>query len=254
MVAYSQLLVNLIESIDSIDSGYNPNEYESLRRYHALKYIEHKNSDFDLSRQHLKRMRQLDAESMNEPVEKKIDNSYKGEHEAPNKNDSPLHDLTKVYPDDIYSPDSVRLYGTGESFDHESMYHIKSAKNAPNKKVKIYRAVPLIKNKDEQLRDLEKSKKLYFSRGIKPHDYDSYFKKPNAYDYFGDKEKEIHSTSDIIKPTINNGDWVTLTKQYAIEHGKSNLNGNYRLLSKTVPVKHVFTDGNSIHEFGYDNS
>lgn len=47
MVAYSQLLVNLIESIDS---GYNQNEYESLRRYHALKYIEHKNSDFDLSR------------------------------------------------------------------------------------------------------------------------------------------------------------------------------------------------------------
>ena len=57
-----------------------------------------------------------------------------------------------------------------------------------------------------------------------------------------------------IKPTINNGDLVTLTKQYAIEHGKSNLNGNYRLLSKTVPVKHIFTDGNSIHEFGYDNS
>lgn len=53
---------------------------------------------------------------------------------------------------------------------------------------------------------------------------------------------------------INPGDWVTINKRYAIQHGKSNLDGEYTVLSKTVPAKHLYTDGNSIHEWGYDPS
>jgi hypothetical protein len=56
------------------------------------------------------------------------------------------------------------------------------------------------------------------------------------------------------KIEINPGDWVTLTRQYAKQHGESNLNNNYDIISKTVPSKHVYTNGDSIHEFGYDPS
>jgi hypothetical protein len=57
-----------------------------------------------------------------------------------------------------------------------------------------------------------------------------------------------HAKSAVINP----GDWVTPTKDYAIQHGESNLQGQYRIVSKKVPAKHLWTDGNSIHEWGYD--
>ena len=53
---------------------------------------------------------------------------------------------------------------------------------------------------------------------------------------------------------INNGDWVTTVRQYAKEHGDSALNGDYRIVSKTVPAKKLFTNGDSWLEFGYDES
>ena len=52
---------------------------------------------------------------------------------------------------------------------------------------------------------------------------------------------------------IRNGDWITLTRRYAEQHGKSNIIGRYRVISKQVKAKNVYTDGNSIHEFGYDD-
>ena len=52
---------------------------------------------------------------------------------------------------------------------------------------------------------------------------------------------------------IRNGDWITLTRRYAEQHGKSNIIGNYRVISKRVQAKNIYTDGNSIHEFGYDD-
>lgn len=51
---------------------------------------------------------------------------------------------------------------------------------------------------------------------------------------------------------INPGDWVTINKEYAKQHGESALDGNYKIVSKTVTAKDIFTDGNSIHEWGYD--
>ena len=55
--------------------------------------------------------------------------------------------------------------------------------------------------------------------------------------------------SDIEK--INSGDWVTIYRPYAKEHGLSSLRGKYKILSMTVPAKNLFTDGNSIYEWGY---
>ena len=52
---------------------------------------------------------------------------------------------------------------------------------------------------------------------------------------------------------IRNGDWITLTYQYAVNHGESNIIGKYRVISKKVRISDVYTNGDSIHEFGYDD-
>ena len=53
---------------------------------------------------------------------------------------------------------------------------------------------------------------------------------------------------------INAGDWVSLSKQYAKDHGESALNGNYKIISKKAPARQLFTNGDSINEFGFDPS
>ncbi len=50
---------------------------------------------------------------------------------------------------------------------------------------------------------------------------------------------------------INEGDWITLSKNYATEHGEAHLDGNYVILEKKVKAKDVFTNGDSINEWGY---
>lgn len=123
-------------------------------------------------------------------------------HTAPLRDEynAPAHELTKIYPKDIYE-NGARYYGSGyDQLDAEVMPILNRIKNNPDAEVTIYRAVP--KNK-----------------GIKD---------------------------------FNKGDWVTLTKGYAKEHGESNLGGNYEILSKKVKADEVFTDANSLQEFGYD--
>lgn len=124
---------------------------------------------------------------------------YRGTHKAPDgETGAPLHDLTNIYPDDIYGPNGARYYGHGDPIDNFTISVIQAAKNKPSMPVKIYRAVPANVNK------------------------------------------------------INFGDWVTINRQYAIMHGESWLHGKYRILSKTVPAKTLYTEGNSIHEWGYN--
>ena len=50
---------------------------------------------------------------------------------------------------------------------------------------------------------------------------------------------------------INAGDWVSLSKDYAKTHGESVLQGNYKILSQKVKAKDLWTNADSIHEFGY---
>lgn len=51
---------------------------------------------------------------------------------------------------------------------------------------------------------------------------------------------------------IKPGDWVTHNRKYAHDHGKAHLKGDYKIISKTVRPRDLYTDGNSIHEWGYD--
>ena len=52
--------------------------------------------------------------------------------------------------------------------------------------------------------------------------------------------------------TINSGDWVTITKEYANEHGEAVLDNDFKVISKVVPAYTLYTDGGSIHEWGYN--
>lgn len=57
-----------------------------------------------------------------------------------------------------------------------------------------------------------------------------------------------NSVSDL---EINPGDWITPNLDYAHMHG-ARFDDGYRILEKKVPARHIYTDANSIHEFGYD--
>ncbi len=58
---------------------------------------------------------------------------------------------------------------------------------------------------------------------------------------------------DVQDSRMRNGDWVSITREYAEEHGERILDGEYRIIENRVPAKHIYGDGNSIHEWGYDN-
>ncbi len=71
----------------------------------------------------------------------------------------------------------------------------------------------------------------------------------------GNPESEItiyRAIPKSAKDGINPKDWVTISKEYAKSHGESVLKGDYKIVSKKVQAKDLWTDGNSIHEWGYD--
>jgi hypothetical protein len=50
---------------------------------------------------------------------------------------------------------------------------------------------------------------------------------------------------------INEGDWITINKDYAKQHGESYLEDGYEIVTKKVKAKDITTNGDSIHEWGY---
>lgn len=69
---------------------------------------------------------------------------YRIYHTAPVNDgfNAPIYDLTRIYPDDVYSANGVQYYGGRESYDSESMSALRSVKGQPDKLITIYRAVP----------------------------------------------------------------------------------------------------------------
>lgn len=181
---------------------------------------------------------------------------YRGLHRAPGRDrGAPLWDVTKdVYPDDIYTlPTGIaaRYYGSSESGDIPVMSIIQSYRNKPNRKIKIYRAIPDNKTVEEEIYELEGYLKQMLRRGRAPKGVSmSYDEIRNRIE--GLKSGEgVGSRAAKIKD-INPGDWVTIYRPYAVEHGESSLRGEYKVLSKTVYAKDLYTDGNSIYEWGWD--
>lgn len=192
------------------------------------------------------------------PLFQRSDDDYRGQHTAPDREGgAPLHDVTKNgnYPEDIYSGDGARLYAHyGDSRDYEAIHAIQRVRNRPNRMVKVYRAVPHEQTSAERITQLEKQLARYQRRRIVPNGGRSGFENETAWYEGASKELEELKAQPPQSPArvkINPGDWVTTSRAYAKEHGEDHLGGKYKIISKTVMAKEVFTDANSIFEFGY---
>jgi len=193
-------------------------------------------------------LRQLIRESF-------IDISYRGEHTAPDSRDAPLYDLTMngVYPADVYTH---QRYYTQEPSESVSWAVVNLHKGKPNARVKIYRAVPTVMTPQEELNLIKDRKKYILRHGRLPPGVNTSKSQSQYYDELCDRERELESTAaptPVQQTLINPGDWVSIDRAYAVSHGEDNLGGKgrYRIISKTVLAKHLFTDGNSIVEWGY---
>jgi hypothetical protein len=195
------------------------------------------------------------------------DVDYKGWHEAPTKEDVPLYNLIDAYGEDIYSSNAVRYFGDGYPYDAYSINIMQRVRNKPKALVKIYRAVPDFnrdyKKQKDKLSDLisyhNKFNFFPMKNEIIHSLQDKYPIEKYSYDeqqdlIFKDLYKQIRELNDkMVKPVgINSGDWVTINPLYAKEHGQGNLDNKFKVLTKTVRASELFTDGNSIHEFGYN--
>jgi len=192
---------------------------------------------------------------------------YKGDHTSPCPGcGATMNDLTNVYPDDIYSSDGARLYGGNDPEAYRSISIIQSAKGRPNKSITIYRAVPDFNYEvNKELKVLYNlrwyySKFKFFPVGdaiiekieakypIEQYGYDQMNKL--VLSDLDSKIAELESKRQK-KLKINAGDWVTISRNYAKEHGDSNLGGKYKILSKTVKASQLWTEGDSLYEWGY---
>jgi hypothetical protein len=143
-----------------------------------------------------------------------ITENYKGQHEAPDKETgAPLHDVTS---NGIY-PKDVYSHKGFEYYGNQGNDYDQSNFN------KIQR----MKDKPDE--------KIYIFRAV-----------PLSV------RKEAMKKEIPIRHMIRPGDWVTTSKEYAHEHGRNHLNGEYHVAAMRVPAKHIFTDGNSHLEWGYD--
>ena len=193
--------------------------------------------------------------SFHEFINESSDDDYKGEHSAPDhESGSPIHNLKGTYPDDFYSFHAVRHYGDGVHYDHESVHAIQSAKDRPNKLVKVYRSVPHEPTSQEKLSKHNAEMAYVLKHGKTSDGKHNKSESSKWYDKAVDRRAELEKEDDNHRPSkkINAGDWVSPSRHYAKEHGEAHLNGKYKIISKSVPAKHLFTDGNSVHELGYD--
>ena len=179
---------------------------------------------------------------------------YRGIHQAPKSNgdDSPMYDVTNQFGQDIYTDKAVRIYGGYGSYDNYSVALIQQARNKPNMQVKIYRAVPKVITNQEKIDDYVKRMKNIQRRGRLPHDATNWRNTSEYYEWLSGEIEKLKTQPTEDKTKINNGDWVTINPMYAKIHGQGNLGNKFRILTKTVTAKNLFSDGNSIHEWGYN--
>ena len=59
--------------------------------------------------------------------------------------------------------------------------------------------------------------------------------------------------ADVKDAGVRNGDWVAVTRAYAQAHGKHSIAGKFRVIEQQVQARHLYWDGNSVAEWGYDD-
>ena len=194
------------------------------------------------------------------------------DHRAPMKStdDTCICNVEDFYPD-LYERGGQEYIGSPE--DREGLSIILRVHNKPNRSVKIYRAVPDINKKTkDQLKTIYNA--IYFLEQLKKRNFTKRTKEvekliwdltekysTEKYDYDTEQDvmiKDLREQADQLESTlekeikIERGNWVTPSKQYAKEHGRSNIKGPFKIIQKTVKAKDLFTDGNSLSEWGYD--
>jgi hypothetical protein len=182
------------------------------------------------------------------------DDDYRMDHTAPDKTSGvPIYDISDYYPDDIFGPKGVRYYGHGVPYDNLAISILRQVKGKPNAAVKIYRSVPTTLSNVDKITHYQTHQKYIAKTGKLPKGVDNWSNSAEYNDYLSNEIDRLSNLPDDseTKYTINPGDWVTTVLQYAKDHGKSHI-GKFKILSKTVPAKHVYTQGDSIHEYGYD--
>ena len=172
---------------------------------------------------------------------KATDASYRGQHTAPGPDfGAPLHNLSQIYPDDIYSSKAAQYYGHSVPYDQKAALIMQQYKNKPDATVTIYRAVPKQISVSEKLAEVEKQMAAYMKRGTLPKDAENYSSGSKWYDNayeMREKLRQMPNETPQGISDINAGDWVTLTRDYAKEHGESALRGQYKIISKNLIFK-----------------
>jgi len=183
----------------------------------------------------------------------KENEDYRGYHTAPgpDSDDSPMYKADEKFGDDIYGPQAVRMFGGYGPHDQQSVAIIQMARHKPNLQVKIYRAIPKVITPQEKIDDYQKQLKYILKTGKLPNHVDNWQNSSEYYDWLSNEIENLKKLSPEDRTKINVGDWVTINFQYAKNHGQSNLGNKFRILQKTVHAKDLYTDGNSIHEWGY---
>ncbi|MCE2742317.1 MAG: hypothetical protein LW701_01875 [Fluviicola sp.] len=161
--------------------------------------------------------------------------------------------MTNSFGEDIYTSNAARYFGTGDPNDQLAVSIIQSLKDKPNATVTIYRSIPRILTISEKIDELEKHKAFILKYGKLPNGVGNWQNSSQYYDFIYDELKRLKETpkQDEKLSVINDGDWVTTVRQYAVDHGKAHLGNNFKILSKKVKAKNIYGNGDSIMEFGY---
>lgn len=195
-----------------------------------------------------------------EPPEYRRDNpdtSYRGAHRAPDRDgNAPMWDLTAndVYPENVYSVHGPRYYGVFDGSDSDVWTVVRSARGKPDRKITVYRAIPKVLSKQDRVNKLREDMAYILRTGKIPKGGRMRALTPSA--EYNALHRELSAAEHLPDtPTsrgeIHPGDWVTPSRAYAVGHGRSALRGEYRIVQKTVAAADLYTDGNSIMEWGY---
>lgn len=91
-----------------------------------------------------------------------------------------------------------------------------------------------------------RNKKLGFENTTIKYDYVEFLEEKIA-----QLEQQLENTKNDSIKSINDGDWVAISRQYAKEHGQTEFGTQFKILSKVVRANELYTEGNSLSEWGY---
>lgn len=179
---------------------------------------------------------------------------------------SPLQAFKVKKKDILASPDINAFFGGGRTFDEQEVI-ISNDKVGALPDIS-YRIQHTPNPEGARLDDMTGGGEIFPDDIYSPQGLRYYGNPKNTYDresfeiiqnVRGDPEAEVMiyravPDEDTID-TINYGDWVTLSRDYAERHGESGygLDGQQsgKILSMKVKAKDLFSEGNDLNEFGY---